>query len=94
MENVNVGAAHPRNVRANVRINAPPNLDDLMQFANSNVIHLFGGAIQLKVSKFLDILLRLPPLFLMDQVSRPVDLRKNSFQNKKFPRDQKTREIK
>lgn len=71
MENVNVGAAHPRNVRANVRINAPPNLDDLMQFANSNVIHLFGGAIQLKVSKFLDILLRLPPLFLMDQVSRP-----------------------
>ena len=77
MENVNVGAAHPRNVRANVRINAPPNLDDLMQFANSNVIHLFGGAIQLKVSKFLDILLRLPPLFLMDQV-RPQNI---SFYN-------------
>ena len=72
MENANIGA-HPRNVRANVRINAPQNLDDLMQFANSNVIHLFGGAIQLKVSKFLDILLRLPPLFLMDQV-RPQNI--------------------
>ena len=89
MENVNVGAAHPRNVRANVRINAPPNLDDLMQFANSNVIHLFGGAIQLKVSKFLDILLRLPPLFLMDQVSRP---KKKKIKIGSL--DQKTREIK
>ena len=68
MENAN-NVHPPPPQRNNVRINRPQNFDDLMQFANNNVINFFGGSIQLRVSKFIDILLRLPPLFLMDQVS-------------------------
>ena len=68
MENAEIGAPHHQAL-PNRRNNVPRmNLEDLMQFANNNVIQLFGGTIQLRISKFLDILLRLPPLFLMDQV--------------------------
>ena len=69
MENAEIGAPHHQAL-PNRRNNVPRmNLEDLMQFANNNVIQLFGGTIQLRISKFLDILLRLPPLFLMDQVT-------------------------
>lgn len=40
----------------------------LMQLANNNVIHALGGQFLIRNSKLLDIALRLPPLFLMDQI--------------------------
>lgn len=44
-----------------------PNVEALLM-ANNNIIHILGGQFQLKQTKILDIVLRLPPLFLMDQV--------------------------
>ena len=51
--------------RRNNRMN--PNVEALLM-ANNNIIHILGGQFQLKQTKILDIVLRLPPLFLMDQV--------------------------
>ena len=52
--------------RRNQRLN--PNYEALVNLANNNVIHAMGGQFLIRQSKLLDIVLRLPPLFLMDQV--------------------------
>ena len=44
------------------------NVEALLNLANNNVIHALGGQFLIRNSKLLDIALRLPPLFLMDQV--------------------------
>lgn len=44
------------------------NVEALMHLANNNVIHALGGQFLIRNSKLLDIALRLPPLFLMDQM--------------------------
>ena len=65
MEAVN----HPRRNNHNHRNNLQPNVEAFMQIANNhNVIHALGGQFLIRHSKLLDIALRLPPLFLMDQV--------------------------
>lgn len=59
---------HPRlNARLHVHHGGGFN-DALMQLANNNVIHALGGQFLIRNSKLLDIALRLPPLFLMDQI--------------------------
>ena len=56
--------ANHQHHRRNQRLN--PNYEQLL--ANDNVIHAMGGTFLIRKSKLLDIVLRLPPLFLMDQV--------------------------
>ena len=59
---------HHQHHRRNQRLN--PNYEALVNLANNNVIHAMGGQFLIRQSKLLDIVLRLPPLFLMDQVSQ------------------------
>lgn len=58
---------HHQHHRRNQRLN--PNYEALVNLANNNVIHAMGGQFLIRQSKLLDIILRLPPLFIMDQVS-------------------------
>ena len=68
--------AHQQHHRRNQRLN--PNYEQLL--ANDNVIHAMGGTFLIRKSKLLDIVLRLPPLFLMDQVwNKKGKLYKNHF---------------
>ena len=62
-QNVQNHQQHRRNQRLQ------QNVEALMHLANNNVIHALGGQFLIRNSKLLDIALRLPPLFLMDQVS-------------------------
>ena len=57
---------HQQHRRNNQRFQQ--NVEALMHLANNNVIHALGGQFLIRNSKLLDIALRLPPLFLMDQV--------------------------
>ena len=61
-QNVQNHQQHRRNQRLQ------QNVEALMHLANNNVIHALGGQFLIRNSKLLDIALRLPPLFLMDQV--------------------------
>lgn len=61
-QNVQNHQQHRRNQRLQ------QNVEALMHLANNNVIHALGGQFLIRNSKLLDIALRLPPLFLMDQI--------------------------
>ena len=66
-ENQNQNVQNHQQQRRNQRLQQ--NVEALMHLANNNVIHALGGQFLIRNSKLLDIALRLPPLFLMDQVS-------------------------
>ena len=66
-ENQNQNVQNHQQQRRNQRLQQ--NVEALMHLANNNVIHALGGQFLIRNSKLLDIALRLPPLFLMDQVN-------------------------
>jgi hypothetical protein len=65
---VDVQQLQPPQRQRNVNNRIHANAEALMQLANNNAIHIMGGHFQLRQTKLLDIILRLPPLFMMDQV--------------------------
>ena len=72
VENLNQNVQNHQQHRRNQRLQQ--NVETLMHLANNNVIHALGGQFLIRNSKLLDIALRLPPLFLMDQVRSSIFL--------------------